>query len=51
MKHDVLDVIEYDLPCQMCENWDDRSEECKKYYGYTGHFKCNKRKADRGEKT
>lgn len=48
-KYPSYEVIKRELPCVMCENWNERIHECSLHYGYTGDSECNKRKAERNE--
>lgn len=48
-KYPSYEVIKRELPCVMCEEWNERTHECSMRYGYAGCSECNKRKAERGE--
>lgn len=48
-KYPSYEVINRELPCVMCEEWNERTRECSLHYGYTGCSECYKRKAERGE--
>lgn len=48
-KYPTYEVIDRELSCVMCLEWNEDMHECSIRYGYTGCSECNMRKAERNE--
>lgn len=48
-KLNSIEINNRNLPCQLCEKWNERAKECKCFYGYAGDTRCDTRKAQRNE--